>query len=235
MQSWARRADVAGTALRLVTEPDAVRLLSGYAIPYPGHGLARSGDEAVHIAGRLGYPVVLKVVSADVVHKSDVGGVITALANPDAVREAYESIFQSVRRAIPDATIEGVLVCEQAHEGFEVIVGALDETTFGPTVMFGQGGIFAEVQRDVVFRVAPLERRDAQDMIEEIEAYPTLVGARGQAAYDLGAVVELLLSVSRLVMDHREIQELDLNPVRVYEHGLMALDVRLLQRVDSRT
>jgi acetyltransferase len=122
------------------------------------------------------------------------------------------------------------LVCKQAPDGLEVIVGGLDDATFGPTVMFGLGGIFAEALEDVSFRIAPLERRDAEDMVEEIKGYPLLTGARGQASYDLNAVVELLLSVSRLLIDHREITELDLNPVRVYHEGLLVLDARIMER-----
>jgi acyl-CoA synthetase (NDP forming) len=109
-----------------------------------------------------------------------------------------------------------------------VIVGGLDEAAFGPTVMFGLGGIFAEALEDVSFRIAPLERRDAEDMTQEIEAYPLLMGARGQTSYDLNAAVDLLMAISRLLLDHREIKELDLSPVRLYQKGLLVLDARMM-------
>ena len=218
------------TTSRLVLEPDALQLLSEYCVPYPKHGLARSVDEAVQLARGLGYPVVLKVVSPDVVHKSAAGGVVLGISNDKGAGAAYERILDRVRATLPEAHIDGVLVCKQAPEGFEVIVGGLDDATFGPTVMFGLGGIFTEVHKDVAFRIAPLERRDAEEMIREIEAYPQLTGAGGQPRYDLNAAVDLLLSVSRLLMDHREITELDLNPVRLYDRGLMVLDARGMER-----
>lgn len=211
---------------RYVLEPQAVQLIEQYGIPYPARGLARDAEEALEIAEKLGYPVVLKVVSPDVAHKSDAAGVVLGLEDAASVSEGFEAIGDRVSSSVPGARIEGVLVCQEAPAGLEVIVGALEDETFGPTVMFGLGGIFAEVLRDVSFRVAPLHRRDAEEMIREIQGYPLLSGARGQARLDVEALVELLLSVSRLVMEHREIQELDLNPVRVYEHGLLALDAR---------
>jgi acyl-CoA synthetase (NDP forming) len=215
---------------RFVLEPDAIRVLEQYNIPYPEHGLARSPEEAARIAGELGYPVVLKVVSADVVHKSDAGGVAVSLGDAASVRGGYKAMMDRVRDAVPDARIEGVLVCKQAPDGLEVIVGALDDATFGPTVMFGLGGIFVEALKDVSFRIAPLERRDAEEMVAEIKGYSLLMGARGQAGCDVRAVTDLLMAVSQMVTDHPEIKELDLNPVRVYEKGLMVLDARMMER-----
>jgi len=213
---------------RHMLEPEAVQLLEEYGIQYPAHGLARDAEGAAGIAEEMGFPVVLKLVSLDVPHKSEVGGVLAGLEHSASVRGGFSAVVDRVSSLVPGAQIEGVLVCKQAPDGLEVIVGALDDVTFGPSVMFGLGGIFAEVLRDVSFRVAPLHRRDAEEMIREIQGYPLLSGARGQAPLDVEALVELLLSVSRLVMEHREIQELDLNPVRVYEHGLLALDARVV-------
>jgi acyl-CoA synthetase (NDP forming) len=213
---------------RLVLEPEAVSLLSKYSVPYPEHRLARSVEEAVRLAAELGYPVVLKVVSPDVVHKSDAGGVVTDIEDPGEVREAYAEIIQAVKAGVPRARIDGILVCKQAPEGFEVIVGGLDDPAFGPAVMFGLGGVRTEVHEDVVFRVAPLEATDAEDMIREIDAYSLMVDAAGQPRYDLQAIVELLLSVSRLLTEHPEIKELDLNPVRLCESGLIVLDARMM-------
>ena len=212
----------------VLLEPEAISLLHDYGIPYPDHGVARSAEEAVDIAARLGYPVVLKIVSPDVIHKSDVGGVVVGIGDGSAVVKAYDRIVTTVREHVPDADSQGVLVSKQAPDGLEVIVGALDDAMFGPTVMFGLGGIFTEVLKDVTFRVAPLERRDAREMMREIRGFRLLEGARGQARYDTEALVELLLAVSRMVTDRPEIKELDLNPVRLFEQGLMPLDVRIL-------
>jgi acetyl-CoA synthetase (ADP-forming) len=212
---------------RLITEPEAVQYLKRYNIPYPEHGLARSAEEAVKIAAGTGYPVVLKIVSPDVAHKSDAGGVITGLETPSQVREAYDRILARVLAAVPGASIEGVLVCRQAPQGLEVIVGALEDEVFGPAIMFGLGGIFTEVFQDVSFRIAPLMPFDAAEMIRETKAYPLLRGIRGQTPCDIQALEQLLLAVSRLVMEHREIKELDLNPVRVFKEGLLVLDARM--------
>lgn len=213
---------------RYMSEPKAVQLLQKYGIPYPAHGFARDAEAATAIAEHIGFPVVLKVVSPDVLHKSDAGGVLVGLEDRASVREGFATIVDRVGSLLPGAQIEGLLVCERAPEGLEVIVGALEDQTFGPAVMFGMGGIFAELMKDVSFRVAPLQRKDAEEMIREIQGYAVLSGARGQAPLDAGALIELLLSVSRLVMEHREIQQLDLNPVRVYEQGLLALDARMI-------
>jgi acyl-CoA synthetase (NDP forming) len=213
-------------------EPEAILLLERYGIPCPQHGLARDPEEAARIADGLGYPVVLKVVSPDVVHKSDTGGVVIDLESADGVRGAYRRMLEVVRHAVRGAHIEGVLVCKRAPPGVEVIVGALHDATFGPTVMFGLGGVFTEVLDDVTFRVAPLERRDAEEMIREIKGHGVIAGTRGQPGADVSALADLLLAVAQLVTDHPEIKELDLNPVRVFEQGLMVLDVRILQSGD---
>jgi acyl-CoA synthetase (NDP forming) len=214
---------------RLVLEPDAARFLSEYGIPYPEHRLARSLEEAEELANELGYPIVLKVVSPDVVHKSDAGGVALGLKDGDDVRDAYEGMVNALGEAVPGARVDGVLVCKQAPPGPEVIVGALHDPIFGPTVMFGLGGVFTEVLDDVTFRVAPLERTDAEEMIREIKGQGVVAGARGQPGADVSALADLLLAVAQLITDHPEIKEVDLNPVRVFEQGLMVLDVRILE------
>ena len=211
-----------------VLEPETVQLLEEYGMPYPPHGLAHDALEAERIAEELGYSVVLKVVSPNVVHKSDAGGVLLGLGDGASVRDGFERLVKRVSSSVPGARIEGALVCQEAPGGLELIVGALEDATFGPTVMVGMGGIFTEVLRDVSFRVAPLERRDAEEMMKEIRGYPLLKGARGQAPLDVSSLAGLLLSVSRLVTEHREIKELDLNPVRLYEDGLLVLDARMI-------
>ena len=217
-----------GNQAGFLLEPEAIQLLQAYSIPYPDHGVAHDAEEAVEIADRLGYPVVLKVVSYNVVHKSDMGGVALGLEDAPSVRDAYDRILRSVADKMTGAKIQGMLVCEQAPSGLEVIVGGLRDALFGPTVMFGLGGVFVEVLKDVSCRVAPLEHRDAQEMIREVQGYPLLAGVRGQKACDVSALVDLLSKVSRLMVERPDIDELDMNPVRVYEHGLLALDVRVM-------
>ena len=213
---------------RMLPEPEAAALLGKYGIAYPAHAYALSAAEAVEAGGRLGFPVVLKVVSPDAMHKSDVGGVAVSVQDADGVEAAFEAIVRSVRSHVPDARIPGMLVCQQAPPGLEVIVGGLQDAMFGPALMFGLGGIFAEVLEDVTFRIVPIERLDAQEMIREIRGYPLLAGTRGHAGYDVEALVDLLLAVSRMMAERSEIQELDLNPVRLYERGALALDARVL-------
>lgn len=217
-----------GRQNRFLLEPDAIQLLGQYGIPYPVHGLAKSEDEAVRIAEKIGLPVVLKVVSRDVVHKSDVGGVLENLQNAVQVREGYQTIIDKVKTHNSCADIDGILVVKQAKEGIEMIVGALQDPTFGPTLMFGLGGIFAEVLKDVTFRIAPITLRDAEEMVLEIKGYPMLAGVRGSAPSDTTAIAELLMSVSQMVTENPQIKELDLNPVRVYEKGLLVLDARMM-------
>jgi len=220
---------MSASAPRTMLEPEAVRLLQEYGVPYPEHGFAHSAEEALGIADRLGYPVVLKVVSSDVVHKSDLGGVVVGIENGQEVAPAYEGVLRSIGEHLPGANVAGLLVCRQASPGLEVIVGALHDAMFGPALMFGLGGIFAEVLRDVSFRVVPVERVDVEEMIREIQGYPLLAGARGQAGYDIEALADLLLTVARMMVERPEIKELDLNPVRLYERGLLALDARIMR------
>lgn len=213
-----------------VPEHTAVDLLGQYRIPYPEYGLATNAEEAVAVAQKLGFPVVLKVVSPDVSHKSDVGGVIVNLKTADQVRAGFADIMERVSAAVRSASLKGVLVCKQAGDGLEVIIGALDDAVFGPIIMFGLGGTFTEVLKDVSFRAAPLGRTDAEEMIREIKGYPILQGIRGQKGCDINKLIDLLLSVSEMVMKQPEIKELDLNPVRVYEDHIMVLDARIMQR-----
>ena len=219
-----------GHDMHFVSEPEAVARLHAFGVPYPEHGLARNAAEAGDMASRLGCPVVLKIVSGDLPHKSDVGGVALGIRDCAEAARTFESMTARVRGAAPGAHIEGVLVCREAPPGVEVIVGVSRDPVFGPTVMLGMGGVFAEILHDVTFRIAPLDHRDAGEMIREVRGAPLLFGARGRPPCDVTALADLLVSVSRLAATHDGVQELDLNPVRVYPSGLLALDVRLIER-----
>lgn len=209
-------------------ETEAKTVCREYGIPVTKFELAKTEDEAVNFAKAIGFPIVLKIVSPDIIHKSDIGGVMINLKSPDEVRQAYADISRNVQKRAPKAKIMGVLVQEMAPTSTEVIVGAFKDPQFGPAIMFGLGGVFVEVLKDVTFRVAPITREDACEMISEVKAYPLLKGYRNTPPADLGAITEILLNVSRLVMDHTEIKELDLNPVIVYEKGAKTVDARII-------
>ena len=213
---------------RHLLEPEAKTVCMEYGIPVPKFRVAGSAEDAVKYAEEIGYPVVLKVVSPDVIHKSDVGGVMLGLRSADEVRSAYEKLLGNVRSHKPNAEIVGVLVEEMAPKAVEVIVGAVKDPQFGPTLMFGLGGVFVEILKDVSFRVAPITEDDATEMITEIKAYPILQGYRGMPPADVDAIKQILLNTSRLVMEHQEIAELDLNPIMVYQKGAKAVDARII-------
>jgi len=209
-------------------EPEAKMVCLEYGIPVTRFKVAGTPEEAVKFAKALGYPVVLKIVSPDIIHKFEVGGVMLDLKSPSEVKDAYENILNSVQRHKPDAKVLGILVQEMAPPSTEVIVGATKDPQFGPALMFGLGGIFVEVLKDVTFRIAPITESDAREMITEVKAYPVLKGYRGQPPADIDAIINILLNTSKLVMDHPEIKELDLNPIMVYEKGAKTVDARII-------
>ena len=209
-------------------EPEAKMVCMEYGIPVTRFKVALTSDEAVKFAEEIGYSVVLKIVSPDVIHKFDVGGVALNLKTLSEVKDAYEKILKNVKKHKPNAKIIGVLVQEMAPQSTEVIVGAIKDPQFGPALMFGLGGIFVEVLKDVTFRIAPITESDAREMITEVKAYPILKGYRGQPPADIDAIVSILLSTSKLVMDHQEIKELDLNTIMVYEKGAKTVDARII-------
>ena len=212
----------------LLSEVESKQLLAEAGVPVIEARLASTRDEAVALAGELGYPVALKVVSAQISHKSDVGGVKLDLAGADAVREAFDAIAKAARAAAPDATVDGVSVQRMAEPGVEVIVGMTTDSQFGPVLMFGLGGVLVEVLKDVAFRVIPIVARDAKQMIRELQGFPLLEGHRGQEPADLDALEALLLKLSEFIEDHPEIAELDLNPVFAYPKSAVAVDARIV-------
>jgi len=209
-------------------ETEAKTVCVEYGIPITRFKLAKNEADAVKFANEIGYPVVLKIVSPDVFHKSDVGGVIVNLKTAKDVSEAYEKILKNVKKHKPNAKIVGILVQEMAPASTEVIVGAIKDPQFGPALMFGLGGIFVEVLKDVTFRVAPITREEACEMITEVKAYPLLKGYRNTPPADTEAIADILLSTSKLVMEHEEIKELDLNPIMVYKKGAKTVDARII-------
>lgn len=212
----------------LLTEVESKELLASAGVPVAVARLATSADDAAKAADAIGYPVVIKIVSGEIAHKSDVGGVALGLADAAAVRAAYENMMAAVKQAAPQAKVDGVSVQPMAKPGTEVIVGMTTDAQFGPVMMFGLGGIMVEVLKDVAFRIVPLEARDARQMVREIRGFPVLQGVRGQAPADVAALESLILRVSSFVEQHPEIAELDLNPVLAYADGALAVDARVV-------
>jgi acyl-CoA synthetase (NDP forming) len=212
----------------LLTEIEAKQVLEDAGVRVSPARLATTADDAAKMADALGYPVVLKVVSPQITHKSDVGGVELDLASADDVRAAFDRIVASAKQHQPNATIDGVAVQRMEPAGIEVIVGMTKDPQFGPVLMFGLGGVLVEVLKDVAFRVVPINERDARQMIHEIKGYPLLEGYRGHDPADVAKLEQLLLKVSSFVEQHPEVAELDLNPVFAYKDDAMAVDARIV-------
>ncbi|GAA2594989.1 acetate--CoA ligase family protein [Streptomyces tubercidicus] len=212
-----------------LTAPEGKRITDAYGIPTPAEGLAESADEAVALADRIGFPVVLKIVSPDILHKTDAGGVRVGLTSCAEVRGAFTAIVDNARSYDPKARIQGVQVQQMIPDGGqEVIVGAVTDPTFGKVVAFGLGGVLVEVLKDITFRLAPATEDEALSMLDGIRAAEVLRGVRGGEAVDRAALADLIVRVSRLVTDFPEITEADLNPVFATGSGVLAADVRLL-------
>ncbi len=212
-----------------ITEHSAMRVARAYGLPTVPGGLARDLPEALGIASEVGYPVVLKIASPDILHKTDVGGVRIGIETPDELRSAYDAVLSNAHRRMPDASIWGVTVQRQATTGREVIIGVMRDAHFGHLVMFGLGGIYVEALRDVTFRLAPLDEHEAREMITGIRGFPILKGVRGEAPADTDAIADALVRVSALVNDFPDIGELDINPLIVGSigEGVLVADIRI--------
>ena len=216
-----------------LTSAEAKQIAAAYEIATPAEGLATSVDNAVGMVNEIGFPVVLKIASADILHKTDAGGVITGIEDVDAVRAAYTAILDNAKAYNSDASIDGVQVQAQIQGGLEVIVGATTDPVFGKLVAFGLGGTLVEVLQDITFRLAPAESADAHAMLNDISGSKILDGVRGQAGVDRTALARTIEQVSHLVNDFPEISELDLNPVFASADGAVAADVRVLLNSDA--
>ena len=212
----------------VLTEIEAKQILSRAGINCTDTRLATSKDAAVALSKEIGYPVVLKISSVDITHKSDAGGVKVNLPDKAAVEKAYEEIMASCRAKFPNADIEGISVQGMAQPGTEVIIGMTKDSSFGPVLMFGLGGIFVEVLKDVAFRIVPLDKNDASDMIHEIKGVKLLEGYRGQDPADIPFLENMLLKLSELVDKTEGIAEIDMNPVFAYKQGAVVVDARII-------
>jgi acyl-CoA synthetase (NDP forming) len=211
-----------------LTELESKEILKEAGVPVVEARLAKTKAESSALARKMGFPVALKVVSPDVIHKSDSGGVVLGLNNTTQVGEAYSKILSAVKKHYPKAKIQGVSVQKMAKTGVEVIIGMTKDAQFGPVLMFGLGGILVEVLKDVAFRIVPLTKRDAHEMIKEIKGYPLLEGYRGQEPADISFLEDLLLKVSDFVDKNPDIKELDLNPIFAYKNRAVAVDARVI-------
>jgi acyl-CoA synthetase (NDP forming) len=212
----------------VLTEVESKQLVAEAGIPVVETKLSKTKAEAISISKKMGFPVVLKIVSPDIIHKSDIGGVKLGLANATRVGKAYTEIMAAAKKANKKADIHGISVQKMARPGVEVIMGMSKDAQFGPVLMFGLGGVFVEVLKDVAFRIVPLNRRDASQMIREIKGYPLLEGYRGQEPANITALEDLLLKLSDFVDKNPKIKEMDLNPIFAYKDGALAVDARVI-------
>jgi acyl-CoA synthetase (NDP forming) len=212
----------------VLTEIEAKQILGEAGIECTRTVLAASREEAVTISEEIGYPVVLKVSSVDITHKSDAGGVKINLPDKEAVEKAYDEIMTSCRAYAPGAAIEGVSVQGMARAGTEIIMGMIKDGSFGPVVMFGLGGVLVEVLKDVSFRIVPIEHRDAVEMTSEIQGRKLLQGYRGQDPADVQRLQEMLVKLSDFVDATPGIEEIDMNPVFAYSDGAVVVDARII-------
>jgi len=209
-------------------EHEAKKLFSLYGMPVTRIQVARTEEEAVKAAKKIGFPIVLKIVSPQILHKSDAGGVIVGVKDEQGIRDGYKKIIANAKNYKADAEITGVLIQEMAPKGTEIIVGSTTDPTFGPTIMFGLGGIFVEVLKDVSFRVVPIDVVDAMEMMDEIKAKKILDGVRGMPPSDRKALADILVKTSRMLEECPEVKELDMNPILAYPDGAKIVDGRVI-------
>lgn len=212
----------------MLTEFESKRVLKQAGISVVETRLAKTKKDAVIFSQKIGFPVALKINSPDIVHKSDSGGVKLSLNNAPEVKKAYDEILKKVKKRYPHATVHGISVQKMVRPGTEVIIGTTKDPQFGPVIMFGLGGIFVEILKDASFRVIPVERKDAQEMIQEIKGYPLLQGYRGKEPASVPALVEMILKISKFIEGNPQVKELDLNPIFAFRNKAVTVDARMV-------
>jgi acetyl-CoA synthetase (ADP-forming) len=216
--------------MKVLTELESKEFLKKHGIKITKQKLARNKAEAVKFANQIKYPLVMKIVSPDIVHKTEAKGVKLNICNPKQVEKTYTELIENAKKYKKSAKINGVLIQEMA-KGKEVIIGTSRDPQFGPTIMFGLGGVFVEILKDVSFRIIPIKRDDAMEMIQETQGYKILKGARGEKSANINSLVSILLKISSLVKNNPSIKELDINPLFVDEKGAVAADARIIMEV----
>jgi acetyl-CoA synthetase (ADP-forming) len=210
-----------------LTEPESEEVFKAYGVPVVKGQVVTTLAEAGAAAEKLGFPIVLKIVSPDILHKTDAKCIETNLKNVKELKMGFVKLMENAKKFNPDARIHGMLVQRMTPPGREVIVGMTNDPLFGPMLMFGLGGVLVEVMKDVSFRIAPITRQDALEMIHEIRGYPILKGARGESPVDIGSLAKILLNASKLAVEWPEIAEFDLNPIFAYRKGALAVDAMM--------
>ncbi len=215
---------------------EAQGLMEAAGIPVPASKIARNVREAVEFSEEIGYPVVMKIVSKDIIHKSDAGGVALDLLNKQEVLDAYQAIIRNARRYKSDAKITGVEITQMVQKGTETIIGARRDPSFGPVIMFGLGGIYVEVLKDVAFRALPLDRREILRMLKDVRSYALLLGVRGEDQRDIDSIIDTIIKLGEVILNCEDISDIEINPLTVYEQGqgAMAVDVRILLSSKTR-
>lgn len=213
---------------RSLLETEAKELLREYGIPVPDFKLIKGKDEITGLAKEINFPIVMKIVSPDIIHKTDAGGVKVGIKDEKEAELAYQEIISKAKEYNKEARISGIIAYTIVPQGTEIIIGMMKDPHFGTVAMFGLGGIFVEVLKDVSFRIIPLEERDAEEMITEIKGYEILKGARGEGPKDIKAIKEVLMKISKLTTENLGINEIDLNPIFVFEKGLQVVDARMI-------
>jgi len=213
---------------RSLLETEAKELLKEYGIPVPDFMLIKNEEEIAGLAKEINFPIAMKIVSPDIIHKSDAGGVKLDIKDEKEAKLAYQEIISKVKKYNKEAQIFGVITYSMIPKRTEIIIGMMKDPHFGPVAMFGLGGIFVEVLKDISFRILPIEEKDAREMITEIKGYEILKGARGNPPQDIQSIKEVLMKISKLTTENPEINEIDLNPIFVFEKGLQVVDARMI-------
>lgn len=211
---------------KTLVEPEAKEILRLSSIPVPRFAVVKDVNAAIEAAEKLGYPLVLKIVSPDIIHKSDIGGVAVGIKDGKDLEDHWSYMVLNVADEKPLSLIEGFMVEEMAPKGAEVIVGAIKDEQFGPVVMFGTGGVAVELMKDVSFRLAPLDKKEAIEMMIEVKGFPLLTGYRGDTIKDVEAIADVIVKLAKIVEETDGLKELEINPLLVYEKGVMAVDAR---------
>jgi len=219
--------DILAAGRNTALPDEALALVKLFGVDVPEYALVKTAEEAVEVSKEIGFPLALKIASQDVLHKSDIGGVVINLKNVEEVERNYNKVLDNLKRIVPDARIGGVLIQKQLPEATHLIVGGVYDEQFGPTVMFGLGGVFVELFKDVSFRIAPVTETEAMEMVKEIKAYPVLSGYRGSKKLDIEQVTKTIVNISELITNISIIQEVELNPLFAYEKSVIAVDARV--------
>jgi len=219
--------DAIQSGRKSLLEPEAKAVLKAWEIPVPEYVVVKDAEEAVSAAKNIGYPVVLKVISSDILHKTEAGGVKTGLKNPQDIQDAFNEMIFNISDRHMTVKIEGFFIERMADKGVEVIIGGIMDEQFGPAVMFGVGGVMVELLKDVSFRLAPVTKEECLEMIKEIKAYPLLAGYRGSEPCDIDAIADVIIKIGSIMSEMDDIKEMEINPLIVYPKGTMAVDARV--------